>query len=85
MKATQATQNHLQISLRELIQSAEPKAVQAHRDQITYTKCQYTSFIWSMYYALSQPDRDAIRNNEGDPLLDDHIETALLKALEEYK
>ena len=85
MKATKDTQTYLTLCLDELKHKHTPEALRLHRHNVSYTTDQYTSFVWSLYYRIPKADRDAIRNNQGDPLADDHIETALKKALSTYK
>lgn len=84
MKATQDTQDHLALVLEELILTSGKEKVREYRHQVRYTNNQFIAFIWGLYHALHQVDKDAIRHNQGNPLLDQHIETALAQALKEY-
>ncbi len=84
MKAQPEIIEHLTLCTQELIQR-DPEAVRRYRHQVTYTKDQFISFIWGIYHALPPADRQAIQNNLGDPLLDQHLETALKHVLKDYK
>ncbi len=83
MKMTTDTRQHLALALQELTQ--DHKRIREYRQNVRYSKDQYTSFVWGLYYALDSPDKTAIRNNQGNPLHDSHIETALKRILQEYK
>jgi len=85
MKATADTQTHLSLVLEELIQHHGEDAVLAYRQNVKYANSQFKAFIWGLYHRLDRADREAITNNQGDPLVDQHIETALAKALRRYK
>ena len=85
MKMTLDTRKHLALALEELTTQAGDKRIQDYRHNVRYTKCQYTAFIWGLYHALQQPDKTAIRANQGNPLADAHIETALKQILKEYR
>ena len=52
-----------------------------HRKTVKYANEQFISFIWSIYWKINKDDRKII----GADLNDNHIETALKKALAEYK
>ncbi len=84
MKASKDTQDHLQLAIDELVQQSGTKAFRDYRHQVTYSHDQYTAFIWGIYHALAQPDKDAIRHNQGNTLDDRHIETILKRALHDY-
>ena len=84
MRATADTVAHLDIAIKELIATKGEDKVTAYRHQVTYVKCQFTSFVWGLFYALNRADRKAIIANQGNPLKDSHIETALKKVLHDY-
>lgn len=83
MRATQETQDHLALCLEEII-TIYPEAVATYRTEVKFKKCQFTAFIWGIYFKLRTADKIAIRQNQGTPLNDNHLETILKNALKEY-
>ncbi len=81
MKATAPTLNHLDLATQELDQTK----LKAYRYQVRYVNNQFISFIWGVFHALPLVDRQAIKHNQGDPLLDQHLETALKHTLKRFK
>jgi len=84
MKATKDTQAHLALCLAE-ITTIYPEAVKQYRQEVKFAKCQFTAFVWGLYFKLRRADKLAIRDNQGNQLNDNHLETALKQILKEYK
>ena len=57
------------------------ETMKQHREKVSFANEQFISFIWSIYWMIKGDDRKII----GADLNDNHIETALKKALHEYK
>ena len=85
MKMTPDTRKHLALALEELCTASGDQRIKDYRYNVRYTKSQFIAFIWGIYHALDSPDKTAIRANQGNPLADAHIETALKQILKEYK
>ena len=85
MRMTNDTYKHLTLCLDEIIATAGRDRVIAYRNNVKFVKDQFVSFVWGMFRYIPQVDRAAIINNQGERLQDAHIETALKKALIEFK
>jgi len=84
MKATKETQDRLALALGELT-TLYPEEVKEYRQEVKFAKCQFTAFCWGLYFKLRTADKLAIRDNQGDQLNDNHLETALKSTLSAYK
>ena len=84
MKATKETQDRLALALDELT-TLYPEEVKAYRQEVKFASCRFTAFCWGLYFKLRTADKLAIRDNQGDQLNDNHLETALKNTLSAYK
>ncbi len=57
------------------------KAFEEHRQAVNFAKDQFISFCWSIFWKINKMDRAII----SEDLQDAHLETALKKALVNYK
>lgn len=81
MKMTDEGYSLIVKGMQELVEEFGIDEIKNFRYQVKFSKDQFTSFIWAMYYKIKKEYKDKIREEQ---LSDSHIETALKKYFKEF-
>jgi len=84
MRATADTIAHLTLCKEELEAQHTKEKLKTYRATVTYSHIQFHSFVWAMFWTLQKADKDAIIANQGNPLQNHHLETALKHVWKDY-